>query len=188
MGNPLILTLEGLEKQEHIAILTLVSNFGGKGPGHTAIVISSSVYSFEDPLGDKHSWLKMPIPTYLEKNAHRPVIVQELIGWQVTAKDSLSYIHKSMNSEDIYILSGVCSSQVASAVEAGIGQSFNPKGADTPDKVYRLAKWRGIVKREYYFWPGKDRIHAHDRARLEDRMDNDYYEVPPAQPDSIMTW
>ena len=104
-------------------------------------------------------------------------IPRQLIGWQVSAKDSLSHIHRSMQSEEKYIRAGLCNSQMASAVEAGIGQSFDPRGVDTPDKVYSLAKW-----------PGKESVHAHDRRRLRERMDYDYSDVSSAPADNITTW
>jgi hypothetical protein len=163
-----------MAKQSEVAILTLVSNAAGYGPGHSAIVVQGTVYSFEQikgPFGD--SWLVMPVKEYLAINEHRPVLVQEL-SEKVSAPDVVRYIENSANADDDYATSGVCSSQVGSAIEEGWGQPFNPSGPDTPASIFEMAKNKGIVSRTYSYWPGKDALPDSVKKRLTERLKKEY--------------
>ena len=175
-----------------IAILTCVSNVSGVGPGHSALVVGDMVWTFEQMKGPMDSgWLIIDLKSYLKKNEHRPVVVQEL-SEKVNPSKALRYVSKSISRDDDYATSGVCSSQVASAIEAGTVETkvkFNPKGIDTPRNVYLLAKRRGLVKRTYYYWPGAGGLGDFVRAHLLGRMESEYADVPLSMPNAgIATW
>ena len=87
-------TVTPMAKQSEVAILTLVSNASGYGPGHSAIVVQGTVYSFEQikgPFGD--SWLVMPVKEYLAINEHRPVLVHCAGGYRSSVAASLLQRH-----------------------------------------------------------------------------------------------
>lgn len=142
-----------------VALLTCVTNFGGVGPGHSCLSINGTVYTFENQggIGDGSvsGWRIVGHASYMRENTHRPVIVQTLKG-AVNASKTLQYIVRSIRRDDDYGGSGVCSSQAASAIEAGWGQTFNTLGLDKPYDIYDLAKSKGLVHTERMYWPGED--------------------------------
>ncbi len=172
-----------------LAILTLVSNAKGVGPGHSAIVAGNDVYTFEDPAGfTGDSWIIMNVSRYLKQNEHRPVVVQELNA-KVEFIKVMKYLSQSIQRDSDFVGSGVCSSQVASAIDAGMVQKFNPTRIDTPRKVYLLGKNKGIVKRSYYIWPGFGALSYIVRHFLVEKMDEEYADVTSVVPnDGIMSW
>ncbi len=106
-----------------VSLVTCVSNKGGLGPGHSCIDIDGKIFTFQgiDWGGDNSGWEQVARDRYLAKNAHRPVILQELTP-AVHAGKVLDYILESIADDDDYLGSGVCSSQAASAIEAGYVQ------------------------------------------------------------------
>ena len=142
-----------------VTLLTCVTNAGGVGPGHSAIVIEDTVYSFEaaDYGGNASGWLVISKTKYLANNEHRPVFLQELTS-EVDPGKALQYIVQSISNDDDYGGSGVCSSQAASAIDAAYAGDFNTWGVDKPYEIYQLAKELGIVAKEEMVWPGKDSL------------------------------
>lgn len=158
-ASPIKLTLHGAKR---IAILTCVGNPGlPTGPGHSALIADSVCYTFENMGSNfsttKSGWDVLKTTKYLKRpdNLKRPVIIQEIDTSKVKPKSVLTYIHGSMVADDDYGTSGVCSSQVANAIEAGIKGKFNTRGLDKPRDVYLLAKSKRIVKKSYYIWDPK---------------------------------
>lgn len=145
---------------KRVAILTLVGNTrGGSGPGHTALVVDGTAYSFENagdwfsaPSRERSGWISLPTTDYLDRNDWRPVIVQEMNPAHVRATSVLRYIRRSMAADDDYLGSGVCSSQVSNAIDAATVRPFNPRRVDTPHKVFTLARNRGLVSSTYLIW------------------------------------
>ena len=152
----------------HVKLLTLVSNAGGVGPGHSAISINDIVHTFEVPphqtIGPGTGWDKFKMGDYLRRNAHRPVYIQTL-KTEVDPGRTYSYV---VNSTDDYGINGVCSQQVALAVDHGwmLG-TFDPVGIDTPYKVYHHARRKRLVQSESRVWPGRDSLPVGVRAALE---------------------
>lgn len=143
-----------------VTLITCVTNAGGVGPGHSAIAINGTVYSFEQAgdIGSGSSgWLVVSLNRYLSMNTHRPVILQELTD-QVSEGKALKYITQSISEDDDYLGSGVCSSQAASAIDAAYSGDFNTWGVDKPYEIYQLAKELGIVANERMTWPDKDSL------------------------------
>ena len=96
---------------------------------------------------------------------------------------------QSIKRDDDYVTSGVCSSQVASAIDAGMVQNFNPTRIDTPREVYVLARNKGIVGRSHHYWPGAGALGDIVRHWLVQRMERDYRDVTSVAPsDSILSW
>ena len=165
-----------------VTILTCVTNGAGCGPGHTAIVLDETVYSFENT-GDWFSsgagasgWITAKLDDYLKKNEKRPVLLQEL-SEKVKPGPVEDFIKKSIADDDDYLSSGVCSSLVASAVDAGFTGSFNPWGVDTPWKVYHLARQKGIVATEKGVWD-TDKVNIVHRAVIAQKLALDYPNAP----------
>jgi hypothetical protein len=181
---------------DKIAVLTLVSNVKGSGPGHSAIVASgktsSKVATFEEIGGSATTgtaWMIIDTKTYLLKNKHRPVVVQEL-NEKVRPLDVMDYVLRSMKRLEGFLSSGVCSMQVALAIDAGTVGEFNPKGVDTPHKVYLLIKHRGLEKSTYHYWPGASASALGDAfSKLQNKMATDYAGVPQAAPNAgVASW
>ena len=166
-----------------VTILTCVTNGAGCGPGHTAIVLDDTVYSFEN-VGDWFSkggnnasgWVTAKMADYLKKNEARPVLLQEL-SEKVRPQPVEDYIKKSIASDDDYLSSGVCSSLVASAVNAGFTAGFNPFGVDTPRNVYHLAKQKGIVASERGIWD-PDKVNFVHRGLIAAKLAVDFPSAP----------
>ena len=167
-----------------LTILTCVTNLNGSGPGHTAIAVDNTVYSFENT-GDWFSfggnnasgWITADLDAYLKKNAHRPVILQTL-NEKVKPDPVLGFIRGSMASDDDYLSSGVCSSLVSSAINAGLTGGFNPSGVDTPWKVYNLARAKGIVADEQGVWPGAGSVTVLTWASIVNKLKADFPNAP----------
>ena len=166
-----------------LTILTCVTNGAGCGPGHTAIVIDDLVYSFENA-GDWFSkggnnasgWITAKLADYLKKNEKRPVLLQEL-NEKVRPGPVEAYIKKSIAEDDDYLSSGVCSSLVASAINAGYSAGFNPFGVDTPWKVYHHAKQKGIVAGERGIWD-PDKVNFAHRGLIASKLALDFPTAP----------
>lgn len=172
-----------------LAILTIISNIKGVGPGHSAIVAGNDIYTFEELAGAKgDSWVIVNVSRYLKQNEHRPVVVQELND-KVSFTNVMQYLMQSIQHDDDYGTSGVCSSQVASAIDAGTLHKFNPTRIDTPREVYVLAKNQGLVKRSYYIWPGSGKLGDTVRYFILERLEKEYADVTTIVPsDGIMSW
>jgi hypothetical protein len=178
---------ETVANGDKIAVLTLVSNVKGSGPGHSAIVASgktsSKVATFEEIGGAATTgtaWMIIDTKSYLLKNTHRPVVVQEL-NEKVRPLDVMGYVLGSMKRREGFLSSGVCSTQVARAIDAGTVKEFDAKGIDTPRQVYLLIKHRGLAKSTYYYWPAASESELGDAfSTLQNRMATDYAGVPEA--------
>ena len=141
-----------------VSLLTCVTNGMGLGPGHSCVQVHDTVFSFQDAgnWGSNGSgWMQFSRTKYLARNKHRPVITQRLTS-AVSDGKVLAYINASITGDDDYLTSGVCSSQAANAIEAGIQGSFNTWGIDTPNDIYALAKQKRMVAHEAMDWPGED--------------------------------
>ena len=145
-----------------VRILTLVSNINGAGPGHSAVAVGDTVYTFEEALGgwlqSTSGWKTLGYDPYLADNEHRPVLAQTLVGAEPTYVTE--YVQKSIANDDDYLGSGVCSQQVARAVNYSLPKDvdFDPKGFDTPFGVYHCARRLALVQKEEYDWPGRGSI------------------------------
>lgn len=162
--------------QKKVKLLTLVTNYRGVGPGHSAVAVGSLVYTFEDHLnviGSGSAWRRIDYLDYLKQNSHRPALVQTLL--HANPNQVERYIDLSRARDDDYLSSGVCSQLVAEAVDAGLPHmAFDPKGFDTPLGVYRCARRLGLVLEEKYLWPGRDMIPRSDWKRIVSRLEADY--------------
>lgn len=161
-----------------VKILTFVTNVNGIGPGHSAVSVGKTVYTFEDVAGgwlqSGSGWLTLNYDSYLKKNEHRPVLAQ-------TIKDAnpgsvKKYVAKSIANDDDYIGSGVCSQQVAKAVNYALPANidFDPPGFDTPFAVYHYARTLGLVVKEEYFWPGRSSLRVLTWASIVNKLMTDY--------------
>jgi len=183
-GTPEVIDLEETEivgdsaspDKTKVRLLTLVTNYQGMGPGHSAVAVNDLVYTFEDALnviGSGSAWRRIYYRTYLKQNAHRPILVQAL--FRANPDKVESYIDSSRTRDDDYLSAGVCSQQVAQAVNAGLPHiTFDPRGFDTPLGVYRCARRLGLVFEEKYFWSGRDTIPRSDWEKIVSRIRDDY--------------
>ena len=161
-----------------VKIWTCVTNAGGVGPGHSAVSVGSTVHTFEDVgdgwLQEGSGWKTLGYKSYLKDNTHRPVLLQTIptcVGAYVN-----EYVAKSKKRDDDYIGSGVCSQQVARAVNYGLPKDvdFDPKGFDTPFAVYHCAQRLAVVSTEEYLWPDRYSISNGVRERIEEKLKVDY--------------
>ena len=168
-----------MEKQ--VRVMTFVTNFNGGGPGHSAVAVDSTVYTFEDVGGgwlqEGSGWKKFGFDSSLKANAHRPVLVQTLS--LVRGDSVVKYVDRSIAADDDYVSSGVCSSQVSRAVNFGLPENvdFDPKGIDTPYGVFYCARRLSLVMKEEYFWPGRSSLGTLVWAGIVNKLQSDYPSV-----------
>ncbi|MEK7724423.1 MAG: hypothetical protein AAB336_08765 [Acidobacteriota bacterium] len=161
-----------------VRILTFVTNFDGAGPGHSAVAVDNTVYTFEDVangwLQRGSGWKTLDYNTYLQANTHRPVLAQTIT--QSTSQLITDYVNKSIKNDDDYIGSGVCSTQVSKAVNYSLpkGIDFDPKGFDTPFGVYWCARRLGIVSSEDYVWADRKKLTVLTWAGIVNKLASDY--------------
>lgn len=164
-----------------VRILTLITNAGGSGPGHSAVVVDATVYTFEDVGGgwfqNGSGWRKVDLDTYLKNNEHRPALLQTLKT--VTDAWVVEYVNQSIANDDDYLGSGVCSTQVAKAVNYALPQNiiFEPKGIDTPYGVFYCARRLKLVTGEQYLWPGRAKLTVGTWASIVNKLKADYPSV-----------
>lgn len=164
-----------------VRIMTFVTNGGGVGPGHSAVTVDGSVYTFEETVAGWFSatsgWKKLKYDDYLASNKHRPVLVQYLsskaVGDRVTA-----YVNASIARDDDYgsLSAGVCSTQVSKAVDNSLPADiiFDPKGFDTPFGVYHCARRLQLVTKEEYFWPGQADMTIGQWSSIVNKLKSDF--------------
>ncbi len=164
--------------QVKVKILTLVSNtVAGEGPGHSAVAVGETVYTFEDASGwfnNRSGWKTLDYDDYLAANVRRPVLVQTVPA--AVSNYVIEYVAKSIANDDDYGGSGVCSQQVSRAVNYSLPQHiiFDPKGFDTPFGVYHCARRLSLVSGEEYFWSGRKSINVLAWARIVNKLRADY--------------
>lgn len=160
------------------SLITVITNSGGMGPGHSAIAINQTVYSVE--LGNinpnKSAWLVIALERYKSHVNNRPLIYQNLNS-KVSMSRTMDYIRKSDQRDDDYFTNGVCSSQAGSAIEAGLGpgNTFNAQwGFDSPFSIFELAYQREIVASTHFEWPGEQACSQQMRDNIGLRIENWY--------------
>ncbi|MDD3444065.1 MAG: hypothetical protein PHS60_01535 [Zavarzinia sp.] len=162
-----------------VAIMTFVTNGGGIGPGHSAVAVGNTAYTFENVGGgwlqSGSGWLAKDLKTYMKANEHRPILMQYMSA-QVVPGYVVEYVEKSTKNDDDYIGSGVCSTQVSKAINYALPQSviFDPKGFDTPFGVFHCARRMGLAVREEYFWPGKAKMPVLEWAYIVNKLRADF--------------
>lgn len=142
---------------KRLAVLTCVTNDGRVGPGHTAIVLDSTVYSFEGLTTNskQSSWKVIPVKRYLASNTHRPVVVQELKKTMDPAA-VYQFIYKDDQSGADYGVNGLCSQRAALALSAASTLVVDPVGMNTPYNLYSFLETMGVVRDRYHIGnPGK---------------------------------
>jgi hypothetical protein len=161
-----------------VRILTFVSNFDGVGPGHSAVAVGNTVYTFEDVgsgwLQPGSGWKTLDYDQYLKANTHRPVLAQTIT--QSNYQLIIEYVNKSIKNDDDYMGSGVCSTQVSKAVNYSLphGVDFDPKGLDTPFSVYYCARSLSIVTSEDYTWAERSKLLVRVWANIVNKLASDY--------------
>lgn len=160
------------------AILTLVTNARGSGPGHSAVSIGSTVYSFEDWVSILvpfvSGWNTLGLTEYISNNAHRPFIISQLNG-SVSEDKILRYVAFTRALSAGYLRSAaVCSTMVANAVNSAISGSFDPDGMDTPWGVYQLAHSMGLVTSETVHWSGRGSLSQGVQDSILEKLRVDY--------------
>lgn len=161
-----------------VRILTFVTNFDGVGPGHSAVAVENTVYTFEDVgsgwLQPGSGWKILDYNAYKSANTHRPILAQTIT--QANPQLIIDYVNKSIANDEDYIGSGVCSTQVSKAVNYALpkGVDFDPKGFDTPFGVYYCARRLSIVASEEYTWADRKKLLVRVWANIVNKLDSDY--------------
>ncbi len=124
-------------------------------PGHSALAVDEAVFTFENmipsvtkaavsvvfPAGARwiktgSGWKEANLGTYVLDNAFRPIIFQDITKSVDSAK-IVGYVKGSKDGGDLYGPDGVCSTHTSNAIAAALRTGrFNPRGLDTPNKVY----------------------------------------------------
>jgi hypothetical protein len=146
------------EKQSMaVRIMTFITNAGGSGPGHSAVAVDSTAYTFEDIGGgwfqNGSGWRKLDVDTYLKNNEHRPVLLQTLKT--VTPEWVVEYVNYALPQNII----------------------FEPKGFDTPYGVFYCARRLKLVTGEQYVWPGRAKLTVNTWASIVNKLKGDYPDV-----------
>jgi hypothetical protein len=165
----------------NVRILTCVTNGQGIGPGHTALAVENTVYSFENMadifsiITESSGWKTFNYPGYLKQNSFRPVLIQKL-SIKCNPDYLLQYIDKSTKRDDDYGSSGVCSTLASKAINYALPEEiiFDPKGIDTPFGVYHCARRLGLVLAEQYLWPDCKTVNHLAWASIANTLKSDY--------------
>lgn len=160
------------------ALLTPVCNTSaGDGPGHSALVIGTKVYSF----GDNFGWYVVGAKKYMVDNGFRPVLVQHLTADKINGDAMLKYVKGSRDEGEWYLFSGLCSHQAAYAIDAATQDTFEPKGFDTPYAVAVEVSQQKYETDRYLVLATDEKS---DAAAYKDlsRMIRDFPNCPVGQP------
>jgi hypothetical protein len=164
-----------------VRILTCVTNGQGIGPGHTAIAVENTVYSFENMVDNlslllrNSGWKTFGYASYIAANSFRPVLIQTLNASCVPEYVE-EFVAKSKKRDDDYGTSGVCSTLASKAINYALPESivFDPKGIDTPFGVYHCARRLGIVRSEEYIWADSKTVRVLTWAGIVNTLRSDY--------------
>lgn len=177
-----------------LAVMFMLGNAGGVGPGHSALVVGSDVYSFEDigfHVGD--SWRILSTREFiLQKNRTRPAIVQELSS-AVQLKPLMAFLVESIQAGDLWAVDGFCSDLAAVAVSRGTLGRYVPRGILPPHELFRQLQRAGLVSRSYYYWPDQPPALAMPGAGVSHsiiagRLQREFPDLPRAPEDGILSW
>ncbi len=150
-----------------LRIITCVTNAGGVGPGHTAIWIDNTIYSFER-MTALNGWLVQPFSTYInnDQNKSRPVIAQTLNS-RVSAQTVLDTVRAEVDEWfEGYSGSNVCSQRGSTVLDSGASNGFDPRGYDTPYGVYWHAWNKEYVGSERCVWQERGSNYESKRTKL----------------------
>jgi len=150
-----------------LRIITCVTNAGGVGPGHTALWIDNTIYSFEQ-MTSANAWLVQSFSTYInnDTNKGRPVIAQTLNS-NVNAQTVLDSVRaEAAEWFEQYSATNVCSMRASANLDAGASSGFDPSGFDTPYKVYWLAWNKHYVGSERCVWQNRAGDYESKRQKL----------------------
>lgn len=181
---------------KRIAIPTTVGNVSWHyGPGHTAMAVDGTVYSFEFP-----HFKVGPVKAYFARPdvIQRPIVVQELNCGMLDTSSVLDYLRHMVDDNIYFVRHNWCSYQAAMALKHG-KETFEPEGIDTPWEVYNRANQLGLATRTYFIWdPSK--TPAADLADRSDKMSGGgsvwtqwlgahvYSGIPPASGLDVRSW
>lgn len=158
-------------------IITCVTNAGGYGPGHTALYIDDTVYSFEQ-MGNRNAWLVTRLDDYakLAINRGRPLIYYKLNNR--CSPDSIeAYLISDAQGWAVYG-PNVCSQRASMALDAGTLGGFDPYGFDTPFGVYWCAWRKKIVGSWWAVWKEPSLHSAAAQARIYAKLKSDFQVEP----------
>jgi hypothetical protein len=156
-----------------VGIITCVSNANGYGPGHTALWIDGTVYSFEQ-MGSKNGWLVIKADEYADtaQNRGRP-----LVYYHLNERTSPNMVEEYLIGDaEGWSLYGpnVCSQRASLALNAGTLGGFDPKGYDTPFGVYWCAWRRKMVGEWWAVWKEPSLQSEAAQARITAKLRDDY--------------
>lgn len=156
-----------------MGIITCVTNANGYGPGHTALWIEGTCYSFER-MGSQNGWLVTPVSTYvaLPLNRGRPLIYYRLNA-RVNPTEVQRYLDNDSTGWSVYG-PNVCSQKASEALNRGAIGGFDPKGYDTPYGVYWHAWNRNFVAEWWAVWKDPSAQSDAARQRIYDKLWDDY--------------
>ncbi len=167
-----------------VQLLTFVGNKGWEtGPGHMAIGIGNTCYTFED-FGngrfnpDRSGWLILNLTDYLKQNEYRPTLIQKLKALVVPGLVT-EYVRKSVLDDDDFVTSGWCSYQAAKAIDYASPKAidFDPDGLNTPQSVFYHARRVGIAASETYVWRGRGALLAGQADAYVENLETAYKDV-----------
>ncbi|BCW87269.1 hypothetical protein sos41_03980 [Alphaproteobacteria bacterium SO-S41] len=157
-----------------VGIITCVTNASGYGPGHTALWVGGTVYTFE-AMNSYNAWLVMPASEYaaLSGNRKRPLVYYKLNGRVDGAKLGQYLRDEAAEWFERYGPS-VCSQRASVALNEAAFGGFDPKGYDTPYGVYWHAWNRQMVEEWWCVWKDPEGPGASAKQRIIDKLSADY--------------
>jgi hypothetical protein len=158
-------------------IITCVTNTSGYGPGHTALYINGTCYSFEQ-MGNKNGWLVLRVDEYVDKpsNRGRPLIYYQL-NERVNPDQIEDWLIADAKGWSLYG-PNVCSQRASHAVNAGTPGGFDPPGYDTPLGVYWHAWEQRLVGDWWAVWKEPGLQNPAAQARIYAKLKKNY-EIEP---------
>ncbi len=160
------------------ALITPLTNFGTlSGPGHSALLIGTKIWSF----GDNGSWSVFGAKSYMTKNGTRPVVVQEFDADKVDSGAVHDFVKTSKKSNEWYIFSGVCSTMTAMAIDSATSDEFDPDYLDTPIKVAQLVEKKKLSVKSYIV-KISERLNTKDQITVIGLLNSSFPSMPIGVP------
>lgn len=167
------------------ALLTPTSSpilLGGyDGPGHSALVVGTKVYSF----GDNGGWYVTAAKSYMAENNWRCVLVQHFDSSKVDGDKMKAYLTGSVEYGAWYVWNGLCSHQAGYAIDAATDDEFDPSGFNTPDAVALEVSHKGYETDRYLVMPTKTTGGGDYRTRINVMY---YYKGCPVGQPKFYEW
>jgi hypothetical protein len=155
-----------------MGLITFVGTSVPGMPGHSALYIEKTVYSFETV--GWYGWKIVPKETYLNDpaNTWRPAILQNLT--RIDAQKCLQFLANDTVILNSWNPANVCSMRAGIVLNAGAATPFQPPAPYTPYELYRYTWYAQFQQYVSLVWRARDKLSKQDLDSRQTQLWNDY--------------